>query len=263
MQSSQKDIDDTEKTQYTDEPQVPKLAITRNSTGTTESNSNGPYVASTQSFPPRRVDNIENTTNDNGNNSLLRPPNTPLGMTSGNNGDGFPFPYSTRTETNGGVSLYPTTTGYSQWEDTTNDATRETGVPTTPPDRLNDKVPRARPAVDYQDMLWTQIDILDDVRRMADQTSTDGSFFSAEHARALNELRDTQYALLNDLKACEKVLDSSDDHKVIWDSTDIESVRDRLYNREYFDGVKTGLEKVKTRLEDVGESMRKIDDRRE
>lgn len=217
-------------------PGAPALAVTRNSSSDIEN-----------PFQPRRT-----STFDSSNNFPLRPPATPQGTES------HVYPYTTRTGTNE-VSLYQTVTDYSQWDDQQQHDETKDAAPV--PNRLNDHVPRAKPPVDYQDMLWTQIDILDDVRRMAQQTSTDGSFFSAEHARAVAELRGSQTALLNDLKSCEKVLDSTDDHKVIWDSKDIESVRERLYNREYFDKVRTGLENVKRSLGEVTESMKKIEDR--
>lgn len=128
------------------------------------------------------------------------------------------------------------------------------------PNRLNDKVPSARPNVDYQDKLWTQIDVLDDVRRMGEQTTMDNnSFFNAEHSKAIDELRVAQVQLLSTIKESEKLVDTNFDHKQIWDSTDIEGVREMLYNKEYFDSIANSIDKVKDRLDSVGHSMKKID----
>lgn len=129
------------------------------------------------------------------------------------------------------------------------------------PNRLNDKIPSSRPNVDYQDKLWTQIDVLDDVKRMSEQVSMDNdSFFNAEHSKAINELRLSQVELLTTIKNSEKLVDQNFDHSEIWDSKDIEDVRDKLYNKEYFDSIASSVDKVRDRLDNVGKSMKKIDE---
>lgn len=129
------------------------------------------------------------------------------------------------------------------------------------PDRLNDKIPSSRPNVDYQDKLWTQIDVLDDVKRMSEQTTVDNnSFFNVEHSKAINELRLAQVELLSTIKNSEKLVDSNFDHTEIWDSKNIEGIRDKLYNKEYFDSIANSVDKVKDRLDNVGQSMKKIDE---
>lgn len=138
---------------------------------------------------------------------------------------------------------------------------RDQEVLSVVPNRLNDKIPSSRPNVDYQDKLWTQIDVLDDVKRMSEQVKMDNnSFFNAEHSKAINELRLAQVELLSTIKNSERLVDANFDHKQIWDSTDIEDIRDKLYNKEYFDSIATGVDKVKDRLDDVGQSMKKIDE---
>lgn len=129
------------------------------------------------------------------------------------------------------------------------------------PDRLNDKIPSSRPNVDYQDKLWTQIDVLDDVKRMSEQTTMDNnSFFNSEHSKAINELRLAQVELLSTIRNSEKLVDSNFDHTEIWDSKNIEGIRDKLYNKEYFDSIANSVDKVKDRLDNVGQSMKKIDE---
>lgn len=129
------------------------------------------------------------------------------------------------------------------------------------PNRLNDKIPSSRPNADYQDKLWTQIDVLDDVKRMSEQVSMDNdSFFNAEHSKAINELRLSQVELLTTIKNSEKLVDQNFDHSEIWDSKDIEDVRDKLYNKEYFDSIASSVDKVRDRLDNVGKSMKKIDE---
>ncbi|ODV74832.1 uncharacterized protein CYBJADRAFT_63147 [Cyberlindnera jadinii NRRL Y-1542] len=132
---------------------------------------------------------------------------------------------------------------------------------TTPPNRLVDKVPRARHTVDYQDMLWTQIDILDDVRKMSTETREQGGFFSREHSVAMSSLRDSQSALLKELKLSDAAMDKSDVHRSLWDSESLDEVKGKLYNREQFDKVRESLGGVKLGLEGVSGTMRRFDRR--
>ncbi|CCH44705.1 hypothetical protein BN7_4273 [Wickerhamomyces ciferrii] len=129
------------------------------------------------------------------------------------------------------------------------------------PDRLNDKVPSARPNVDYQDRLWTQIDVLDDVKKMSEQTSIDNdSFFNAKHGKALDELRLAQIELLSTIRNSEKLIDLNIDHQDIWNSQNIDGIRDKMYNKKYFDTISTSVDKVNNSLDSVGKSMKTLDE---
>lgn len=62
--------------------------------------------------------------------------------------------------------------------------------------RTIDELPLARTSVSSADKLWTQIDVLDDVRRMAAEVKRDGSFFTSEFDRQVDELKQRQQKLL-------------------------------------------------------------------
>lgn len=47
------------------------------------------------------------------------------------------------------------------------------------------------------DKLWTQIDVLDDVKRMADEVNERGSFLSEKFTSLLSELKESQQKLLD------------------------------------------------------------------
>ncbi|SCU88051.1 LAFA_0E10418g1_1 [Lachancea sp. 'fantastica'] len=83
----------------------------------------------------------------------------------------------------------------------TGDATAN-GVPSGPLvrtlPRQTDQI-EATPNVDYQDRLWTQIDVLDDVRRMAREKDTSDGF-PAGFEPQLKQLREAHVKLLNTMK---------------------------------------------------------------
>ena len=63
-----------------------------------------------------------------------------------------------------------------------------------------DKIPSAKPSVTYLDKLWTQIDVLDDVKRMADEVRAKGSFFDERFTKEMEKLKilqDKLYKLLS------------------------------------------------------------------
>lgn len=128
--------------------------------------------------------------------------------------------------------------------------------PAPSPNRLVDQVPRARHTVDYQDMLWTQIDILDDVRKMAEQTRSQGSFFSREHSEAMESLRESQIELLSALQRSEDAMER--DNAAVWGATTLDEVRGLLYDREYLECVQESLVAVKKDLSGVGDTMRRL-----
>jgi hypothetical protein len=141
---------------------------------------------------------------------------------------------------------------------TTNDESVYNGHEPVQLDTLVDRMPKARHTVDYQDMLWTQIDILDDVRQMSESTREKGSFFSKEHKEAVEQLKASQSQLLEQLKLSGKAMDN-DTHRVLWESENIDEVRNRLYDREYFKKVSSSLDGVREGLERVGETMRRFE----
>lgn len=67
--------------------------------------------------------------------------------------------------------------------------------------RLTDNVPTARPSVHYADKLWTQIDVLDDVKNMSNQVKLRESFFNDDFNEELNRLKASQNKLLAVLAA--------------------------------------------------------------
>lgn len=126
--------------------------------------------------------------------------------------------------------------------------------------KLSDKVPSVKPNVDYQDKLWTQIDVLDDVKKMGEQVAEDGSFFTEEHNNSLRQLRHAQLELLRTIEASDKVVDANVDHRVVWDCDDLESVRERLYNSEYLGELSKNISVVKDRLDQLDTLMKSVDD---
>lgn len=62
--------------------------------------------------------------------------------------------------------------------------------------RTIDKIQGAKPAVTYADKLWTQIDVLDDVRNMAEEVRKKGSFFNDQFNQDLQKLKLLQSKLL-------------------------------------------------------------------
>ncbi|KAH3678283.1 hypothetical protein WICMUC_001607 [Wickerhamomyces mucosus] len=139
-------------------------------------------------------------------------------------------------------------------------------------DRLNDKVPSSKPTVDYQDKLWTQIDILDDVKRMSEQArreyeeeleNEEIDDVHRNHLKALKQLKQSQLRLLDTMKSSKAVVDSNMDHHEIWECADIESLREKLFNRDYFQEVADSLKAVDIALDDVGTGLKLLDERRE
>lgn len=63
-----------------------------------------------------------------------------------------------------------------------------------------DQISTARPAVTMLDKLWTQIDVLDDVRSMAQEVQEKGSFLGAEFNARLQAMKEAQLKLLELMK---------------------------------------------------------------
>lgn len=63
--------------------------------------------------------------------------------------------------------------------------------------RTLDQLSQARASVTMLDKLWTQIDVLDDVKQMADEVREYGGFFNEEFSEKLAQLKESQRNLLD------------------------------------------------------------------
>lgn len=79
--------------------------------------------------------------------------------------------------------------------------------------RTIDKLLTAKPNVTYADKLWTQIDVLDDVKRMSDEVKEKGSFFNEEFNQKLNNLKDLQNKLLEVMSGQHFNSESEQEHR--------------------------------------------------
>lgn len=64
-----------------------------------------------------------------------------------------------------------------------------------------DQIPTARASVAMLDKLWTQIDVLDDVKAMAESVGKHGSFFTEEFTQSLRLVKESQERLLDKVEA--------------------------------------------------------------
>ncbi|CDK27807.1 unnamed protein product [Kuraishia capsulata CBS 1993] len=80
--------------------------------------------------------------------------------------------------------------------------------------KSSDKIPSIKAQVDYQDKLWTPIDILDDVHKLSQKVHVNGSFFDAKHAQSLEELKKSQMKLLCAMAEAEKMMSVNDYYKI-------------------------------------------------
>lgn len=65
-------------------------------------------------------------------------------------------------------------------------------------------IPSVKPVVDDHDRLWAEIDILSETESIAQQAAMNKSFFGADHAQALSELRKAQTELVRAMAQGEK-----------------------------------------------------------
>lgn len=122
-----------------------------------------------------------------------------------------------------------------------------------------DKIPSVKPKSNIQDKLWTQIDVLDDVKRMSDEAMQNNSFFTPQYEQNLRSLKKSQMNLLNTIKKMEKKIDTNYNKRIWFEfDIDLESIEDLkyLYNREHFDSVKNCIEDVRKELGQVSELMK-------
>lgn len=126
--------------------------------------------------------------------------------------------------------------------------------------RTADRVPSVQPNVNYQDKLWTQIDVLDDVKKMAEEAMEMKTFFTPEHEASLQALNRSQLELLASVKKMEKKMVSGSNKKRAWFDFDIDldkslDLKD-LYDGGLFETIKESVEESRAKLEDVARAMR-------
>lgn len=78
--------------------------------------------------------------------------------------------------------------------------------------RTLDRIPSSKASISYLDKLWTQIDVLDDVRMMSQQIREKGSFYNDKFNEELNHLKQSQEKLL-DIMANQQNKPSSNEKK--------------------------------------------------
>lgn len=139
--------------------------------------------------------------------------------------------------------------------------------------RTTDKIPSARPSVSYLDKLWTQIDVLDDVRNMASQVRSKGLFFNDKFNAELESMKELQNKLIEAMAAQDFDLSLQQErYKVKHDTTDKldsslfsffdnegESRQHILYKKENFDEMNRYVQDIKVGLQEVGEAMEDFD----
>lgn len=76
-------------------------------------------------------------------------------------------------------------------------------------DTSMDQVSTARPSVNMLDKLWTQIDVLDDVRTMAQEVQEKGSFLGEDFTQKLQAMKNAQLRLLETMKKQEQISEES------------------------------------------------------
>lgn len=129
-----------------------------------------------------------------------------------------------------------------------------------------DQINTVKPVVDYQDRLWKQIDILDDVKKMSADIVQNGTFFNSKHSSLLQDLRESQLKLLNHIKKLEKLVDESIYHE-IWDlnlddtvEDEIELVKAKLLNRDQFIRIDASITEIKNGMDVLKQNIKSVDE---
>lgn len=150
-----------------------------------------------------------------------------------------------------------------------------------------DNLPTARSSMSYLDKLWTQIDVLDDVRNMSEQVKQKGSFFNEKFNEELAKLKSLQDKLMQAMEAnlqtrhikghrgsvipesqksviveSQSIEDQDIDHEEERNIT--EFFENDHQNREQFihgiQETKLYINAVRENLDEVAESMKKFDE---
>lgn len=120
--------------------------------------------------------------------------------------------------------------------------------------RTVDRLLTTRPSVTHMDKLWTQIDVLDDVKKMSDEVKQLGSFFNDKFDAELEALKRNQTQLLEVM--ARQHYDTEDDRgRNLNEFFDGDATRNLDYSEmnEYVADIRQGLE-------GVGELMKRFDE---
>lgn len=154
-----------------------------------------------------------------------------------------------------------------------------------------DYLPSGKPAVTFLDRLWTQIDVLDDVKALAEQVKSRGSFFNDKFNEDLLSLRQLQNDVLelmarlhvdnlisNDHQR--KMAEMSQAHDDSHDSEEADEKEENrlraqilhdffeeertdykniLHKKQNYDDLNSSVEKIKKTLLNLGQSMKDFD----
>ncbi|ODQ82761.1 hypothetical protein BABINDRAFT_159274 [Babjeviella inositovora NRRL Y-12698] len=124
-----------------------------------------------------------------------------------------------------------------------------------------------KPAVTYQDKLWTQIDILDDVKELSKQMNDNSGTFSfkgnPEFNKSLDALSQAQRKLLDTMTKNADTLLAKPDDDAIWEIQDLEAIKRKLFNyginSQYQLDIKGCVDDIRNNLTEVNKSIEKID----
>lgn len=78
-------------------------------------------------------------------------------------------------------------------------------------------IPSVKPVVDDHDRLWAEIDILNETESIAQQAAVNKSFFGADHAQALGELRKAQTELVRAMAVGDKRMGLEQQYQSLWE----------------------------------------------
>lgn len=156
--------------------------------------------------------------------------------------------------------------------------------------RTADQLSMARASVAMLDKLWTQIDVLDDVRAMADEVKERGSFFTGEFSERVRDVRGAQLRLAEVLDRHNALSDRQrataqaqglehlqraaemDEAQIARDrAAKQQRMHDFFYSsqrkedastqqrKQEFDELNAHIQEVREHLQDVGERMKQFD----
>ncbi|ODV80002.1 uncharacterized protein CANTADRAFT_49404 [Suhomyces tanzawaensis NRRL Y-17324] len=209
--------------------------------------------------------------------------------------------YNASVSSTGSNSVLPKNRSGSRLSRTNTNVT-DAGASAAPPNdshsiRTVDKIPSARPSVSYLDKLWTQIDVLDDVKTMSGEVRSKGSFFNDKFDAELKRLKQLQNRLLETLATQQFNNSSKLEHRKqlsrlntmnepipqVSTSTSASATgedkkrqekateffgmddlskysQDILYRKQNFEEMNQYVAEIKDNLDRVGENMKKFDE---
>lgn len=145
--------------------------------------------------------------------------------------------------------------------------------------RTLDQLSTARASVAMLDKLWTQIDVLDDVKAMARDVRESGSFFSDDFNDALAQVKVLQRRLLDVMVQHHDMSERAREERrkvaLVEQASDLgdhELTKQRMHSFFFglgsddgaqardFDELNEYVEEVRDRMGDVGERMQRFDD---